>query len=128
MPERVNARVQEKSQISGISVVNFDTHDRGGLPGDEGHEGRDLGEFDERTGSRHSPVQTEILDGRNKRSNSSLTARSHKVNNALSPYPKSRRSSRPRRHYPDAQPWFLQRSFRRSAQVSGQSNPSVLVA
>ena len=42
-------------------------------------------------GSRRCLVRSEILDGGKKRSNSSLTARSHKVNNPLHCHPKFRR-------------------------------------
>ena len=45
----------------------------------------------ERTSSQRNPVQTEILDGRIKRFNSSLTTRSHKVDDVLHRYPKFRR-------------------------------------
>jgi len=52
----VSARVQ-KTVNSRISVVNLDTHDREGLPGDEGHEG----------GSRRNQARAKILDGEMKR-------------------------------------------------------------
>jgi len=92
----------------------------------EGEE--DLGGFRETAGPNCSPVRTESLDWRKKGSNSSLTARSRKVNNALFRCPKFRRPSRP--HRPDSRSWFLQRWFCRSAlstilspKVPGQSHP-----
>ena len=74
---RVNPKVREKTVNSRILAVNLATHDRKGLPGDEGHEGRVEslkerwigGEVEERTGSRRGPVRTEIWTGEIKGSN-----------------------------------------------------------
>ena len=101
--------------------MDFDTHDRKDLPDGEGHEGR-VERFEgeiSSTGSRHSPVQTEILGGGNKSSISSLTPRSYKVNGALYRYPTSRRSSCPSCRCSNAHLWLLQRWLRCSVPPFG---------
>ena len=101
--------------------MSLDTHDRKDLPDGEGHEGR-VERFEgeiSSSGSRHSPVQTEILGGGNKSSNSSLTPRFHKVNDALYRYPKFRRSPCPSCRLSNARLWLLQRWFRRSVPPFG---------